>query len=37
LLRVFGDWHIVAYEDVFESGVNPRFVQRVAAVRPPPP
>lgn len=35
LLRVFGDWHIVAYEDVFESGVNPRFVQRVAAVRPP--
>lgn len=37
LLRVFGDWHIVAYEDVFESGVNPRFVQRVAAIRPPSP
>lgn len=39
LLRVCGDWHIVAYEDLFESrgdGVNPRFVQRVAAVRPPP-
>ncbi|MFG6466471.1 class I SAM-dependent methyltransferase [Roseateles sp. BYS87W] len=35
LLRVFNDWHIVAYEDVFESGVNPRYVQRVAAVKPP--
>lgn len=38
LLRVCGDWRIVAYEDLFESpgdGVNPRFVQRVAAVRPP--
>lgn len=34
LLRVCGDWHIVAYEDLFEPGVNPRFVQRVAAVRP---
>jgi hypothetical protein len=34
LLRVLADWHIVAYEDVYESGVNPRFVQRVAAVRP---
>ncbi len=34
LLRVCGDWHIVAYEDLFEAGVNPRFVQRVAAVRP---
>lgn len=36
LLRVCGDWHIVAYEDLFEGGVNPRFVQRVAAIRPPP-
>ncbi len=34
LLRVCHDWHIVAYEDVFEPGVNPRFVQRVAAIRP---
>lgn len=34
LLRVCGDWRIVAYEDLFEPGVNPRFVQRVAAVRP---
>lgn len=34
LLRVFGDWRIVAYEDVFEDAVNPRFVQRVAAIRP---
>ncbi|MCE4557628.1 class I SAM-dependent methyltransferase [Roseateles cellulosilyticus] len=33
LLRVCRDWHIVAYEDLFEDGVNPRFVQRVAAVR----
>lgn len=36
LLRVFDDWRIVAYEDLFEPGVNPRFVQRVAAVRPSP-
>jgi SAM-dependent methyltransferase len=35
LLRVCGDWRIVAYEDLFEDGVNPRFVQRVAAIRPP--
>ena len=35
LLRVCHDWRIVAYEDLFEGGVNPRFVQRVAAVRPP--
>lgn len=35
LLRVCHDWHIVAYEDLFEPGVNARFVQRVAAVRPP--
>lgn len=35
LLRVCRDWRIVAYEDVFEPGVNPRFVQRVAAIRPP--
>ena len=35
LLRVCSDWHIVAYEDVFEPGVNPRYVQRVAAIRPP--
>ena len=34
LLRVCGDWRIVAYEDLFEAGVNPRYVQRVAAVRP---
>ncbi|RZJ07259.1 MAG: class I SAM-dependent methyltransferase [Rubrivivax sp.] len=34
LLRVCSDWHIVAYEDLFEPGVNPRFVQRVAAIRP---
>ena len=34
LLRVCGDWRIVAYEDLFEPGVNPRFVQRVAAIRP---
>lgn len=37
LLRVFGEWRIVAYEDLFEPGVNPRFVQRVAAIRPPEP
>ncbi|MBV8035163.1 bifunctional 2-polyprenyl-6-hydroxyphenol methylase/3-demethylubiquinol 3-O-methyltransferase UbiG [Roseateles sp.] len=36
LLRVCHDWHVVAYEDLFEDGVNPRFVQRVAAIRPPP-
>ena len=36
LLRVCGDWHIVAYEDLYEGGVNSRFVQRVAAIRPPP-
>jgi SAM-dependent methyltransferase len=36
LLRVCHDWRIVAYEDLFEDGVNPRFVQRVAAFRPPP-
>jgi SAM-dependent methyltransferase len=35
LLRVCHDWRIVAYEDLFEPGVNARFVQRVAAVRPP--
>jgi SAM-dependent methyltransferase len=34
LLRVCEGWHIVAYEDLFEPGVNARFVQRVAAVRP---
>lgn len=34
LLRVCHDWRIVAYEDLFEDGVNPRFVQRVAAIRP---
>lgn len=36
LLRVCADWRIVAYEDLFEAGVNPRFVQRVAAIRPTP-
>lgn len=36
LLRVCQGWHIVAYEDLFEGGVNARFVQRVAAVRPSP-
>ena len=35
LLRVCHDWRIVAYEDLFEAGVNPRHVQRVAAIRPP--
>lgn len=35
LLRVCEGWHIVAYEDLFENGISPRFVQRVAAVRPP--
>ena len=34
LLRVCRDWRIVAYEDLFEAGVNARFVQRVAAIRP---
>lgn len=34
LLRVCRDWRIVAYEDLFEDSVNPRFVQRVAAIRP---
>lgn len=34
LLRVCHGWQIVAYEDLFEPGVNPRFVQRVAAIRP---
>ena len=36
LLRVCHDWRIVAYEDLFEDGVNARFVQRVAAIRPLP-
>ncbi len=36
LLRVCHDWRIVAYEDLFEAGVNPRYVQRVAAIRPSP-
>lgn len=36
LLRVCEGWHIVAYEDLLEGGVNPRFVQRVAAIRPAP-
>ena len=36
LLRVCAGWHIAAYEDVCEDGVNPRFVQRVAASRPLP-
>ncbi|MDR7334095.1 class I SAM-dependent methyltransferase [Roseateles asaccharophilus] len=39
LLRVCHDWRIVAYEDLFEEGADiktsPRFVQRVAAIRPP--
>ncbi|RTL18546.1 MAG: methyltransferase domain-containing protein [Burkholderiales bacterium] len=35
LLRVCAAWHIVAFEDLFEAGVNPRYVQRVAARRPP--
>jgi len=35
LLRLCADWRIVAYEDLFEDGVNARFVQRVAAIRPP--
>jgi SAM-dependent methyltransferase len=35
LLRVCEGWRIVAYEDLFEDGVNPRYVQRVAAIRPP--
>lgn len=34
LLQVCAEWRIVAYEDLFEDGVNPRFVQRVAAIRP---
>lgn len=38
LLRVCADWHIVAYEDLFEDGADattaPRFVQRIAAIRP---
>ena len=34
LLRLCSGWRIVAYEDVFEAGVNARFVQRVAAIRP---
>ncbi|WP_457423487.1 class I SAM-dependent methyltransferase [Roseateles sp. P5_E7] len=40
LLRVCEGWRIVAYEDLLESGADiktsPRFVQRVAAIRPPP-
>lgn len=39
LLRVCGDWRTVAYEDLFEGGADvgapPRFVQRIAAIRPP--
>lgn len=34
LLRVCSGWRIVAYEDLFDGEVNPRFVQRVAAIRP---
>jgi SAM-dependent methyltransferase len=34
LLDLCAGWRIVAFEDGFEDGVNPRFVQRVAAVRP---
>jgi SAM-dependent methyltransferase len=41
LLRVCEGWRIVAYEDLFEDGATtgtpPRFVQRVAAVRPASP
>lgn len=37
LLRVCEGWHILAFEDVFEDGVNARFVQRVAAIRPAKP
>lgn len=37
LLRLCSEWRIVAYEDLFEAGVNPRFVQRVAAIRPGSP
>lgn len=33
LLRVCEGWRVVAYEDLFEDGVNPRHVQRVAAIR----
>lgn len=36
LLRELAGWRIVAFEDVFEPGVNPRCVQRVAALRPLP-
>ncbi|KQV92269.1 class I SAM-dependent methyltransferase [Pelomonas sp. Root1237] len=40
LLRVCEGWRIVAYEDLFEDGADletsPRFVQRVAAMRPSP-
>ncbi len=35
LLRRFSDWQIVAFEEGLEDGVNPRVVQRVAAIRPP--
>lgn len=38
LLRVCEGWRIAAYEDLFEDGADattpPRFVQRVAAIRP---
>jgi SAM-dependent methyltransferase len=40
LLRVCEGWHIAAYEDLFERGAgiaaSPRFVQRIAAIRPAP-
>lgn len=40
LLQVCQGWRIVAYEDLLEpggAGVNPRWVQRVAASRPVQP
>ena len=35
LLRVCAGWHIVAFEDLFEDGPDPRFVQRIVAIRSP--
>lgn len=36
LLRALADWQIAGFEDIEETGVNPRVVQRVAAIRPRP-
>jgi SAM-dependent methyltransferase len=35
LIQACASLRVVAYEDLYEAGPSPRFVQRIAAVRPP--